>query len=128
MENRREFSHSGICHVICECRSPELPSTPAGTRMKKTLTEIQDALMRSAEASLPALSEAYEKNSDPHKRLRHRPLLLSLQLDCEEKKRFILLSIRLQLSRCGRTLEKKEGAARFDKQSGHLLGRAKFNF
>ena len=121
MENRKEFSQGGVCYIICECHPPELPKTKAGARIEAALTRIQAAIFQSAEAALPSLSEKYEKDCDPHKRLRHRPIFLSLHLDCEEKKRCFFVSIRLHLHRCGRALAKKEGAARFDKQSGFPL-------
>ena len=126
MENRKEFSHDGVCYTICECHTPDLPKTKAGARIEAVLTSIIEAIFQSAEAALPSLSEAYDQNPDPHKRLRHRPLLLSLHLDFEEKKHYFLISIRLHLSRCGRTIAKKEGIARFDKQSGYPLRNIKF--
>ena len=128
MEKRREFSQGGICHLICEYDLPDLPRSKAGARMERTLVRMADAVFASAAQMLPALAAQYEQNSDPHKNLRHRPMLLTMALACEEERCFYRVYICLCLSRCGRTLEKKEGAARFDKQSGHLLGRAKFNF
>ena len=127
MENRREFSSSGICLLICEYRLPDLPQTKAGARIEEALKKFGEAVFQSAEAALPSLAEKYDRNPDPHKKLRHRPLLLSLRLDCEERKRFFLIKHHLCLSRCGRTLEKKEGAARFDKQSGYLLKKVKLD-
>ena len=121
MENRREFSSSGICLLICEYQLPDLPKTKAGARIEGALKKFGEAIFQSAEAALPSLSETYDKNPDPHKKLRNRPLLLSLCFDCEERKRFFRITLHLRLSRCGRTLAKKEGAARFDKQSGYPL-------
>ena len=125
MENRKEFSEGGICHIVCECALPDLPEGKAGVRIREALEKFGEALYKSAEAALPSLSEKYEKNPDPHKKLRHRPLLLSLRFDCEERKRFFLIAHHLCLSRSGRTLSQKKGEVRFDKQSGYLLKKAK---
>ena len=127
MENRKEFSEGGICHIVCECALPDLPQTKAGARIREALEKFGEALYKSAEAALPSLSEKYEKNPDPHKKLRHRPLLLSLRFDCEERKRFFLITHHLCLSRCGRTLSQKKGEVRFDKQSGYLLKKVKLD-
>ena len=121
MENRREFSHGDTCLLICEYRLPDLPQTKAGARIEEALKKFGEAVFQSAEAALPSLAEKYDTNPDPHKKLRNRPLLLTLRIDCEERKRFFLIKHHLCLSRCGRTLAKKEGAARFDKQSGYPL-------
>ena len=127
MENRKEFSEGGICHIVCECALPDLPEGKAGARIREALEKFGEAVYKSAEAALPSLSEKYEKNPDPHKKLRHRPLLLSLRFDCEERKRFFLITHHLCLSRCGRTLSQKKGEVRFDKRSGYLLKKAKLD-
>jgi hypothetical protein len=127
MEHRQEFSHNGILHIICEYAPPPLPKGKAEERIQKLLDRMALAVFKSAEEALPSLSEKYEKNPDPHKKLRHRPLLLSLRFDCEERKRFFLITHHLCLSRCGRTLSQKKGEVCFDKRSGYLLKKAKLD-
>jgi hypothetical protein len=127
MENRKEFSEGGICHIVCECALPDLPEGKAGVRMQKVLSQIKESFFLSAEKALPSLSEKYDKNSDPHKKLRHRPLSFSLAFSFEERKKCFSVSVSIRLSRSGRTLSQKKGEVRFDKQSGYLLKKAKLD-
>lgn len=127
MIKKREFSQGGICYLICECNLPDLPPGSAGRRMERLLAQMAETVFTGAEEAFSALAEKYEANPDPKKHLRHRPLFFTLQATCEEKKRFYLISFRLRICRCGRTLLQKKGAARFDKKSGRLLGGAKFD-
>ena len=127
MENRKEFSEGGICHIVCECALPDLPQTKAGARIREALEKFGEALYKSAEAALPSLSEKYEKNPDPHKKLRHRPLSFSLAFSFEEQKKCFSVSVSIRLSRSGRTLSQKKGEVRFDKRSGYLLKKAKLD-
>ena len=127
MENRREFSSSGICLLICEYQLPDLPKTKAGARIEGALKKFGEAIFQSAEAALPSLSEKYDKNPDPHKKLRNRPLSFSLAFSFEERKKCFSVSVSIRLSRCGRTLSQKKGEVCFDKQSGYLLKKAKLD-
>lgn len=126
MENRKEFSDGGICHIVCECALPDLPEGKAGVRMQKVLSQIKESFFLSAEKALPALAEKYKADPSPQKHLRHRPLSFSLAFSFEERKKCVSVSVSIRLSRCGRTLSLKKGEVRFDKQSGYLLsGREK---
>ena len=126
MENRKEFSEGGICHIVCECALPDLPEGKAGVRMQKILSQIKESFFLSAEKALPALAEKYKADPSPQKHLRHRPLSLSFEFCAEEKRSIYHITWKIRLSRCGRTLSQKKGEVRFDKRSGYLLsGREK---
>lgn len=125
MGERYEFSEGGICHLILECTLPAPPRDKAEERILGFLDTAYASVKAKAEAALPRLVEYYEKNPDPKKHLRHRPCLLSLSFSLAREKKFYKLDECLSLMRGGRTLYEKRRAARFDLQSGRLLGNYK---
>ena len=125
MRERLKFSHNGICHLILEYTLPAPPRDKAEERILGFLDTAYASVKAKAEAALPRLVEHYSSNPDPKKHLRHRPCLLSLSFSLIKEKKFYRLDECLSLTRGGRTLYEKRRAARFDLQSGRLLGNYK---
>ena len=122
MGERYELSEGGIRLLILEISMPALPEGEAGKRIREFLASVREAAKGSAEGALSRLSEKYESDPDPKKRFRHRPYLLALSFSSEKKKRYHRIEMKVTLSKGGRVLFEKKRAARFDLQSGRLLG------
>lgn len=122
MDERYEFSEGGMRLLILEISFPALPEGTAGERLGAFLLSAAKAARQSAEDAIPRLFSSYENDPDPKKRFRHRPFVLSLSFSTEKKKRYYLVTERITLTRGGRILSEKQRAARFDLQSGRLLG------
>ncbi len=121
MDERLEFCHNGISHLICVVSLPALPEGKAGKRIESFLTAASQAAKKNAERALAHLAERYEKDPDPKKRFRHRPAYLSLSFSLSEEKTHYRIEQRLLLTRGARTLFEKRRAARFDLQSGRFI-------
>jgi hypothetical protein len=122
MDERYEFSEGGMRLLILEISFPERPEGVAGERLGAFLSAAAQAVRQSAEDAIPRLFSRYESDPDPKKRFRYRPFVLSLSFSTEKKKRYYLVTERITLTRGGRILSEKQRAARFDLQSGRLLG------
>jgi hypothetical protein len=122
MDERYEFSEGGMRLLILEISFPERPEGVAGERLGAFLSAAAQAVRQSAEDAIPRLFSRYENDPDPKKRFRYRPFVLSLSFSTEKKKRYYLVTERITLTRGGRVLFEKKRAARFDLQSGRLLG------
>ncbi|MBP3606335.1 MAG: hypothetical protein J6J66_07040 [Clostridia bacterium] len=122
MGERLEFSHNGICHLILGYAPPALTDGRAQARILRFLDAAYASVKAEAEAALSRLAARYEADPDPKKHLRHRPYLLSLSFSLTKEKNFYRLDECLSLTRSGRSLAEKRRAARFDLQSGRLLG------
>lgn len=121
MQPTVELSKNGICHLVLSHTLPTLPEGKVGARIRALIEELLAMIKKRAEELLPSLAEAYEADTNPKKRLLHRPLLLSAAFSLTEEGSTLRLTLLLSLFRSGRTLSQIEKAVRLDGQSGRFL-------
>ena len=115
---KKDFFADGICHLSLAWCLPALGEGRAEARIRAHMESALHTLLSEAEKILPRLRLAFEENTHPQKRFRHRPLCLSLSfLPIEGGRQRAFLRV-LSLSQGGRPLSEIREKVAFDRESG----------